>query len=259
MKKKKLVREDFGSREEFYEALGIRTLSDYLKCNLGPSTPDDNETPPEIFNQLHSEFGFTLDAAATEDNAKCDKFFTKENDALTQDWSGNVVFLSPPSKKDKRQFIVKAYNESLKGTTVVLLLAAATDTRYFKRYLSKGEVRFIRGRITFYRFGFKLTAPVPYGSVVCIFKPGMRPIKRIVDISNLSRPVDIEPVLLDTNVNVAQVYKDTKQVMDMRGKELPISEEGLIDHLISESDKPIGRYLAYTLDRTSEVFARLAE
>jgi hypothetical protein len=32
-------------------------------------------TPPEIFEPLHAEFGFTLDACATADNAKLPRFY----------------------------------------------------------------------------------------------------------------------------------------------------------------------------------------
>jgi phage N-6-adenine-methyltransferase len=53
-------------------------------------------TPPELFASLDAEFHFTLDPAATPQNAKCAKFFTEEQDGLTQDWSGERVFCNPP-------------------------------------------------------------------------------------------------------------------------------------------------------------------
>jgi phage N-6-adenine-methyltransferase len=250
----------FATEREFIVANDIRLWSVYHKCNRGKSTPDDNETPPEIFNQLDREFNFTIDAAATSENAKCSKFFTKEDCAIKQkSWGKDeVVFLSPPSnKQDKTKFIIKAYNESQKGTIVVLLLANATDSQYFKKWLSKGEVRFIRGRIKFHRFGLQLNNHVPYGSMICIFKKNMRPRKRIVEVDALSRPVDIEPVLWNTVTEYPHLYRDTKQVMEMRGKEFPITEEKLIEHLISESTELIGKYRVYALDRSPEIFALL--
>jgi hypothetical protein len=45
-------------------------------------------TPQDFFEILHTEFGFTLDACATADNAKCARYFTPEQDGLQQDWSG---------------------------------------------------------------------------------------------------------------------------------------------------------------------------
>ena len=50
------------------------------------------ETPQKFFDELNEEFHFTLDACATPENAKCEKYFTEEDNALVQDWSGNVVF-----------------------------------------------------------------------------------------------------------------------------------------------------------------------
>lgn len=46
-----------------------------------------------IYDKLNSEFNFTLDPCATPHNAKCVKFYTKEQDGLRQDWGGNTVFL----------------------------------------------------------------------------------------------------------------------------------------------------------------------
>lgn len=44
-------------------------------------------TPQKFFDELNAEFHFTLDAAATEQSAKCDKYFTPEIDGLKQSWS----------------------------------------------------------------------------------------------------------------------------------------------------------------------------
>ena len=47
-------------------------------------------TPKWLFNQLDNEFHFDLDAAATKENALCNKFFTQEDDALNQDWAAQI-------------------------------------------------------------------------------------------------------------------------------------------------------------------------
>lgn len=36
------------------------------------------ETPQKFFDELNEEFHFTLDARATPENAKCEKYFTEE-------------------------------------------------------------------------------------------------------------------------------------------------------------------------------------
>jgi phage N-6-adenine-methyltransferase len=43
-------------------------------------------TPQDFFNELNKEFGFTLDAAATDKSAKCAAYFTPETDGLKSSW-----------------------------------------------------------------------------------------------------------------------------------------------------------------------------
>ena len=45
-------------------------------------------TPQDFFDKLNDEFHFTLDAAASPDNAKCANYFTEEQDGLVQSWGG---------------------------------------------------------------------------------------------------------------------------------------------------------------------------
>lgn len=45
-------------------------------------------TPQDFFDELNKEFGFTLDPCATEQSAKCAKFYTAIDDGLQQDWGG---------------------------------------------------------------------------------------------------------------------------------------------------------------------------
>ena len=59
---------------------------------LFSSKSDEWETPQDVFNALHSEFHFTLDACATEQNHKCERFFTLSQDGLLQDWGGALCF-----------------------------------------------------------------------------------------------------------------------------------------------------------------------
>ena len=54
------------------------------------------ETPQDLFDKLNSEFRFTLDPCATAENAKCRKYYTKGQDGLLQDWTGETVYCNPP-------------------------------------------------------------------------------------------------------------------------------------------------------------------
>lgn len=60
------------------------------------SASDEWPTPRSLFDGLDAEFGFSLDPCATKENAKCRKFFTREQDGLSQEWSGETVFMNPP-------------------------------------------------------------------------------------------------------------------------------------------------------------------
>lgn len=69
-------------------------------------------TPQDFYNTLDAEFGFTLDPCATQDNAKCEKFFTEEDDGLAQSWKGHVVFMNPPYGRVIGHWVKKAHNEA---------------------------------------------------------------------------------------------------------------------------------------------------
>ena len=124
------------------------------------------ETPIEFFASLDREFGFSCDVCATPENAKCKKFFSEEDDGLKQRWDG-VCWMNPPYGREIGQWMQKALRSSAEGATVVCLVPARTDTNWWHEYASKGEVRFIRGRL---RFGqSKNSAPFP--SAVVVFRP----------------------------------------------------------------------------------------
>ena len=45
-------------------------------------------TPIAFFKELDDEFHFNLDPCSTDENAKCERHFTKEDDGLSQNWGG---------------------------------------------------------------------------------------------------------------------------------------------------------------------------
>jgi len=55
---------------------------------LFSSNSDEWETPKSVFDALDAEFNFTLDPCATEENHKCDLYFTKEQNGLSKNWGG---------------------------------------------------------------------------------------------------------------------------------------------------------------------------
>lgn len=52
------------------------------------SKTDDWATPQDFFNELDKEFNFDLDPCSDDNNAKCKRHFTKEDDGLSQNWGG---------------------------------------------------------------------------------------------------------------------------------------------------------------------------
>ena len=127
------------------------------------------ETPQDLFDKLNNEFQFTLDVCATPENAKCDNFYTKEQDGLKYPWKG-AVWCNPPYGRGIGQWVRRALFASVSGSTVVMLLPARTDTKWFHDYIYKRnnvEIRFIRGRLKF--GGSKNSASFP--SMVVVFMP----------------------------------------------------------------------------------------
>ena len=127
---------------------------------------DDRPTPQWLFDALNNEFQFTLDAAASYENAKCEAFYSPNENGLAQPWTG-VVWCNPPYGQEMGVWVGKGYQSAEDGATVVMLLPASTDTHWFHDYCLKAEVRFIRGRIKFQ--GQKHSAP--FGSMVVVFRP----------------------------------------------------------------------------------------
>lgn len=134
-----------------------------ITSGLFSSATDMWETPQNFFDELDKEFHFSCDVCATRENAKCAKFYTPEQDGLKQTWGG-ALWMNPPYGREIGKWVKKA---SESNATVVCLLPARTDTRWFHDYIyGKAEIRFVRGRLKF--GGSKNSAPFP--SMVVIFR-----------------------------------------------------------------------------------------
>lgn len=135
------------------------------------SKTDQWATPQQFFDELNKEFGFTLDPCADEFNHKCDKYFTKEQDGLSQSWANEVVFCNPPYGREIPHWVKKCFDEVHSGgcPCAVMLIPARTDTKYFHQYIyNRAEIRFIKGRLKF--GGSANSAPFP--SMVVVFRKG---------------------------------------------------------------------------------------
>lgn len=120
------------------------------KSAMFTSIRPDWRTPVEFYRQLDLEFGFAFDAAADMDNAYGAKFYTADDNALWREWGPGPTFCNPPYGPKLGEWVEKAWKEAGRGVTVVLLVPARTDTRWFHDYaLRADEIRFVRGRLKF--------------------------------------------------------------------------------------------------------------
>jgi phage N-6-adenine-methyltransferase len=123
-------------------------------------------TPQEFFDKYNALYGFNLDVCANQNNAKCSNFFSIEDNGLEQEWRGSC-WMNPPYGREIIHWMRKAYESSLCGATVVCLVPARTDTKWWHEYAMKGDIEFIKGRL---KFGnSKNSAPFP--SAVIVFAP----------------------------------------------------------------------------------------
>ncbi len=125
------------------------------------------ETPMEFFDKQDAVYHFDLDVCATPDNAKCARYYTKEQDGLVQPWTGRC-WMNPPYGRTIGKWVQKAY-ESVRGgcpEIVVCLHPSRTDNAWGQGYGMKGEVQFIRGRL---KFG-KAKNAAPFPSALVIFR-----------------------------------------------------------------------------------------
>lgn len=161
---------------------------------LHSSESNEWRTPPEVFNWLDAEFRFVMDAACTAENSQVRNghSLTAKLNALEADWGKILekeledrvssyvvckppglypcVFLNPPYGRSIGKWIDKAWEESQKGMTVVVLTFACTDTEWWSRawgYAS--QVWFLKGRIKFLNPDGEVVNSAPKGSAVLIF------------------------------------------------------------------------------------------
>ena len=147
-----------------------------ISSGLLSTQTNEWETPQWLFDELNAEFGFTLDPCATAANAKCEQFFTAEDDGLAQAWHG-AAFVNPPYGREISKWVKKSWEESRRGCVVVMLIASRTDTRYWHDYVMQAdEIRFIRGRLHF-SLGGKVGDSTPFPSAVIVFRGGGGPPK----------------------------------------------------------------------------------
>ncbi|TVL96981.1 MAG: adenine methyltransferase [Candidatus Brocadia sp. WS118] len=144
---------------------------------LFSSQSDEWATPLDLYKKLNEEFHFKTDPCTTQDNPLgCEVFYTKERNGLEEHWFGNT-FINPPHSQIKhwvksarlRQTDYYDYHKPRHVGTIVMLIPARTDTKWFHNYIYQKPdvaIRFLKGRL---KFGSsKNSAPFP--SMIVIFR-----------------------------------------------------------------------------------------
>lgn len=158
--------------------VGFKARNHRQQVEAGGSRPevDDRALPPEDFAPLHERFRFTVDAAASAENAKLPRFWTRDQDALSQDWSGERVYCNPPFSSIE-PWVEKAHTGGA-DLVVMLLPANRTEQIFWQRsiepYRRAGEltVEFLPGRLRFLKPGqetIKANERPPFGCCLVIW------------------------------------------------------------------------------------------
>lgn len=137
-----------------------------VQPNIAPlfmSMRMDWETPEAFFAMLHKRFNFTVDAAASKENAKCKRYWTREDSAFDHNWDNERVWCNPPYGREIVKFVYKAVDSMAAARPpqiIVMLVPSRTDTKWWHVAQDSGaKAEFIKGRLKFQ--GAKHSAPFP--------------------------------------------------------------------------------------------------
>ena len=134
---------------------------------------DEYGTPMQLLNNAMDRYKIwpLIDVCTNHPNKKMPVFFTKDQDALKQNW--NLDFFMNPPYSEVRRFMKYAYEQHQKWNVDALILTySKTDTKWWHRYVEgKAEVHFIEGRIRFLNeAGHPTKHPAPYPSCWIIYR-----------------------------------------------------------------------------------------
>jgi phage N-6-adenine-methyltransferase len=124
---------------------------------------DNRSITDADFAPLQKRFRFSIDAAASQDNAKLPRFWTVDDDALSQSWVSERVWCNPPYS-NIRPWIEKAWTHrgvTKRAELIVMLLPANRTEQAWWQDLVEPSLRdrfpvtfrceFLRGRMRFDR------------------------------------------------------------------------------------------------------------
>lgn len=143
-----------------------------LKPRNKNKTVQEVGTDPKFLVKVRENFDLSWDLACNEKNCiiggTCGYLYPETN-ALKRDWNNLDGFLwCNPPYKDIGPWVRKAYEESILGANILMLVPASVGSQWYKKYVhGKACVRFLTGRLTF--IGHK--APYPKDLMLLIYAP----------------------------------------------------------------------------------------
>lgn len=137
---------------------------------------DSRSTPQDWFDQLHARFRFTVDAAASKENAKLPRYWTVQDSAFDQEWWGERIYINPPFSNIE-PWVMKAHEVSLMTPLVVMVVPAnRTEQPWWQTWIEPyrdngGRLRteFVAKRVKFVHPEGKQDSAPPFGVVLLIW------------------------------------------------------------------------------------------
>jgi hypothetical protein len=111
-------------------------------------------TPAYILEPIRKDLGsIELDPCTEPDNPTgASRFYCPPADGLALPWDAETIFVNPPYGRAKDRWIARCTEAGRAGSSVVLLIPAATDiTSWQQAGRSAGAVVLVEGRIRFGR------------------------------------------------------------------------------------------------------------
>ncbi|EEZ3184234.1 DNA methylase [Escherichia coli] len=148
-------------------------------------------TPSLLFRNLHREFSFSLDGAATKHDTLLPRF---TDDIHNQSWVGEKVFCNPPYS-DTKTFLVKASEADL----AVFLIPYRPQTSYWLRHIFTNplchEIRILHRAVKYLppagHNGLVVRSPFPTAVVVFKKEPRRHEITQMICCADTLLPLTI--------------------------------------------------------------------
>ncbi|EFL7426127.1 DNA methylase [Escherichia coli] len=188
---------------------------------------DDWRTPYRLFRNLHREFSFSMDGAATEHDALLPRF---TDDIHNQSWVGEKVFCNPPYS-DIPSFLLKASEADL----AVFLIPYRPHTTYWLTHIFTNplchEIRILHRAVKYLppagHNGLVVRAPFPAAIVIFRTEPRKHEITQMVCCADTllpltiinrgglrGRPTIYPPETLDSFIKLYMQGKPIKYIAD---------------------------------------------